>query len=74
MSEQPPPFGTWILQQTDLPQTLANAITRGADDPDWPRFGDYWAVNSFINPHQYGAGVGGIEDAYARYKAEFPDA
>lgn len=74
MNEQRPPFGTWILEQTDLPADLANAIAKAAHQPDWPRFGDWRTVDRYINPNPRGAGVGSIEEAFERYKAQFPDA
>lgn len=73
MTEQPPPFGTWILDQA-LPEALANAIAKAAQKPDWPRYGGFRDVDRCINPHKSGTGIGGLEDFYAIYREQFPDA
>lgn len=75
MNEQAPPFGTWILDHPQLLHTdLANALVKAAGHPDWPRFGDMWDVEHFINPNDHGAGVGGVQEAHELYRAEHPAA
>jgi hypothetical protein len=67
-----PDFGGWLLAQSDRSDRVGDLARKYADDPDWPRYGDYRAVDKYVHPQRYGSGTTAIAEALDLYEAEFP--